>query len=86
MVAEIVYLLCAAASVACAVLLLRGYRQSRTRLLFWACLGFVGLALSDVVLFADLVLLPNIDLFYVRSLAALAGMSVLLYGLVWEVR
>jgi len=86
MMAEAVYLLCAATSVACAALLLRGYRASRTQLLFWASLGFLGLALSDVLLFVDLVLLPQVDLFYWRSGIALAGMGVLLYGLIWEVR
>lgn len=84
MVAELVYALCAATGLLCAVLLLRGYRASRTKLLFWASLCFAGLALNNVLLFIDLILLPQIDLFVWRSVAALAGMSVLLYGLIWE--
>lgn len=82
--AELVYALCAATSVFCALLLFRGYSASRTRLLFWASLCFIGLALNNVLLFVDLILLPQIDLFTWRSAAALSGMSVLLYGLIFE--
>ena len=37
---------------------LRGYRASRTRPLFWASLSFAGLALNNVLLFIDLIMLP----------------------------
>jgi hypothetical protein len=84
--AELVYLLCAATSIMCAALLLRGYRASRTRLLFWASLCFVGLALNNILLFLDRIELPNIDLFWWRTAPALAGMMVLLFGLIWESR
>jgi len=85
-VAETVYLLCAATSTACAVLLLRGYLASRTRLLFWASFCFIGLALNNIFLFVDLILLPQVDLFWWRTLPALGGMAILLYGLIWESR
>ena len=84
--AELVYVLCAATSIACAVLLLRGYARSRTRLLFWSGLCFAGLALNNVVLFVDLVIIPSVDLSLVRSGTALVAMLVLLFGLVWEAR
>jgi hypothetical protein len=84
--AESVYALCALTSILCAALLFRGYRANRERLLFWSSLCFAGLALNNVLLFADLVLLPNIDLFFWRSATALLGMSILLYGLIWESR
>ena len=84
--AELVYVLCAATSIACAVLLLRGYARSRMRLLFWSGLCFAGLALNNVVLFVDLVLIPSMDLSLVRSGTALIAMLVLLFGLVWESR
>jgi hypothetical protein len=84
--AETVYALCASTSILCAVLLFRGYRATRTRLLFWSSLCFAGLALNNVLLFVDLILVPNIDLFFWRAAAALAGMSILLYGLIWESR
>ncbi|HEY6922127.1 MAG TPA: DUF5985 family protein [Steroidobacteraceae bacterium] len=84
--AELVYVLCAATSILCTVLLLRGYLASRTRLLFWASLCFAGLALNNILLFLDLSVLPDIDLFWWRTWAALLGMMVLLFGLIWEIR
>jgi uncharacterized protein DUF5985 len=84
--AELVYLLCAATSVVCAVLLLRGYLASRTRLLFWASICFLGLAINNILLFVDLIVLTDIDLFWWRTLPALLGMLVLLFGLIWEFR
>jgi len=84
--AEVVYALCAAMSVLCATLLLRGYQVTRERLLFWASLGFIGLALNNVLLFVDLIVFPQVDLFVWRNGAALLGMIVLLYGLIWDSR
>jgi hypothetical protein len=85
-VAEAVYLLCAATSIVCGVLLLRGYQVSKTRLLFWASLCFLGFAINNVLLFIDLIILPEIDLYWWRTAPALAGMVLLLYGLIWESR
>jgi hypothetical protein len=84
--AESVYALCGATSILCAVLLLRGYRSTRTRLLFWSSLCFAGLAVNNVILFVDLIIVPQVDLFLWRTVAALVGMTVLLYGLIWEAR
>jgi hypothetical protein len=85
--AEAVYILCAITSILCAALLLRGYRATRTRLLFWASLCFVFLAINNVILYLDLVVLPpQIDLFWYRNMAAMAGMLVLVFGLTWESR
>jgi hypothetical protein len=85
--AEAVYALCAVTSIVCAVMLLRGYRATRTRLLFWASLCFVFLAINNVILYLDLVVLPpQIDLFWYRNVAALIGMVVLVFGLTWESR
>ena len=85
--AEAVYILCALTSILCAVLLLRGYRATRTRLLFWASLCFGFLAVNNVILYFDLVILPpQIDLFWYRNVAALIGMLVLVFGLTWESR
>jgi hypothetical protein len=84
--AEVVYLLCAATSIVCAVLLYRGYTQSRTRLLFWSSLCFAGLALNNVLLFVDLVVVPSIDLSLVRSIVALLALGLLLIGLAWDSR
>lgn len=82
--AEAVYLLCGVTSVACAVLLLRAYMESKTQLLFWSSLCFGGLALNNVLLFVDLVIVPSADLGVIRSALALVGMMVLLLGLVSE--
>lgn len=82
--AEFVYTLCALTSIACAVLLFRGYRKGQRRLLFWSGLCFVGLALNNVLLLIDLYAVPDIDLFTLRTGTALAAMCVLLYGLIWE--
>ncbi|HUI60922.1 MAG TPA: DUF5985 family protein [Steroidobacteraceae bacterium] len=84
--AELVYALCAITSILCAILLLRGYRSSRTRLLFWASLCFVGFALNNVLLFVDLVVLPQVDLFLWRTVPALVGVVLFIYGLIWESR
>ena len=84
--AEIVYALCGLTSIVCALLLTRGYTASKTRFLLWAALCFVGLAIDNVVLFVDLVLLPNVDLFVWRMITALLAMIVLLFGLIWETR
>jgi hypothetical protein len=84
--AEAVYLLCALTSVACALMLYNGYRQTRTRLLFWSSICFAGLALNNIIMFFDLVVATQIDLSLWRSAIALAAMLVLLYGLIWEVK
>ncbi len=84
--ATLVYALCALTSLACAVLLLRGYLSSRARLLLWSGLCFVGLAANNIILLVDKRVVPSIDLSLWRSLPAVAGVAILLYGLVWETR
>lgn len=82
--AAVVYFLCAATSVACAVLLLRSWHASRVRLLMWSALGFTGLAANNVLLFVDRVVVPDRDLTLVRDVSGLAALAVLLFGLIWE--
>ena len=82
----LVYALCALTSLVCVALLVRGYLQSRARLLLWASLCFAGLALNNVLLFVDMRVVPMVDLSVWRSLPALAGVIVLVYGLVWDAR
>ena len=82
--ALVVYSLCAVTSIVCAGLLLRSYFRNRTRLLFWSSLCFLGLAVNNILLFVDLVLVPTIDLSMYRALSALAAIALLLFGLVWE--
>jgi hypothetical protein len=81
-----VYALCALTSIVCAVLLFRGYRASKARLLFWAAVCFVGLALNNILVFVDERVVPTTDLSVWRSIPALVGVAFFVYGLVWEVR
>jgi hypothetical protein len=84
-VAQAVYILCALTSLACALLLLRGYARSKTRLLMWAGLCFLALAADNVILFFDLVIFsPGPDLRLYRNAAAFVGLALLIYGLVWD--
>ena len=83
--ATVVYALCALTSLACAALLLRGYLANRVRLLLWVGLCFAGLALNNVLLFVDLVLLPTaVDLYVPRLITSVASAAILLYGLIWD--
>lgn len=86
MFGNIVYVLCAATSTVCALLLIRGYRQSRSRLLLWSAVCFVGLALNNLMLLIDLGVVPGVDLSLWRVLPAVIGAGALLYSLVWEAR
>lgn len=83
--AEAVYIMCALTSILCAILLIRGWWATRSRLLLWASLCFVGLALDNIAVVVDFVLTPpSIDLFWWRIPPAVAGMAILIYGLVRE--
>lgn len=81
-----VYILGALTSLWCAVLLSSGYRRVGQRLLLWSGLCFAGLALSNVLLFLDLVIFPGLDLHLLRLITAAIATGLLLYGLIWERR
>jgi hypothetical protein len=82
--AATVYLLCGLTSVACALLLLRQHRRTRGGLLFWSTLCFTGLALANILLFTDLVMLPGVDLSGIRNSLMLVSLVLLLFGLIRE--
>lgn len=85
LVKSAVYLLCSASSLLCMALLARSYLRSRSRLLLWSTLCFVGLALNNLFLFIDVVVLPvEVDLLPMRHASALAGLGLLLYGFIWD--
>ena len=84
MLAGLVYLLGALVTALCAVLLLRGYARSRSRLLLWSGCCFVGLTISNALLFVDLQVFPEVDLYMWRLGTAAAAMLLLVYGLVFE--
>ena len=79
-----VYLLGTLVSLFCAFLLLRGYFQTRKHLLLWSGLCFSGLTVSNALVFVDLIILPEINLYHLRLLIAALAMIVLLYGLIWD--
>lgn len=82
----IVFLLCAVTCIVCVALLWRGWRRSGVRLLLWTAACFAGLAINNILLFVDVVLVPDIDLALLRGLPALAGCATLLWAMVWESR
>jgi hypothetical protein len=82
--ATAVYVLSALISIACVVLLARSYLSTRASLLLWAAICFTGLALNNLLLFLDKVVITDADLSTWRSVPALAGLLVLMFGLLWE--
>ena len=82
--AATVYIFEVLTSLLCALLLLRGYVRGRKRLLLWSGLCFTGLAGSNLLIFVDLVLVPDVDLYRYRLVTAAIAMGLLLYGLIWE--
>lgn len=82
---ELVYFLCALASFICAALLLRKFKETRVRLLFWSSACFVCLAANNILLFVDLAVLPKtIDLSGLRNSISLLAVMLLLYGMIWD--
>jgi hypothetical protein len=81
----IVFVLCSLTSGVCALLLFRAHARTKTRLLFWCALCFVLLAISNVLVLADILTPPITNLIAFRQLAALGAVAVLIYGFIWEV-
>ena len=78
----LIYTLCAATALVTAWLLLRAYARTGLRLLFWSGLCFTGLTVNNLLLVADKVAYPDVDLSLPRLLTSLASMTVLLWGLI----
>jgi hypothetical protein len=68
----------------CTVMLFRAYRRTGVRLLFWSALCFFGLMLDNLMLYADLHILPEVSLVIWRKLPGLVAIVLLLFGLIWE--
>lgn len=79
-----VYVLCFLTSAACAALLGRGYRRSRARLLLWSALCFALLALNNLLVIVDLVILTELTFRLERLVVMLAAVGVLLFGFIWD--
>jgi len=80
----VVYILCAATCLLCAIMLFRGYASSRVRLLFWSGLCFAFLIVDNLMLYVDRIVIPDINLSFWRTLPGLVGTVLLLVGLIWE--
>jgi hypothetical protein len=82
--ATVVYALCAATSLFCALLLARGWTRTQARLLLWSAWCFAFLAANNVLLVVDRVVWKSSDLSDVRTGVGLAGLLLLLYGLIFD--
>lgn len=84
MFGPIVYMLCLLTSATCAWLLITSYRRYRQRLLLWSGLCFCLLAVNSLLVFFDIVVLPDVDLSPLRQGTCLLAVAVLLFGFIWE--
>lgn len=80
----LVYMLCLLTCAICAVLLIRSWHKTRTRLLLWTAISFSMLAVNNFFLLADTTLLPSFNLYPFRVGAALLAVTTLIVGLIWE--
>ncbi|HET7778784.1 MAG TPA: DUF5985 family protein [Rudaea sp.] len=83
MFASLVYTLCAITALLCAILLLRAYRSTRSRVLLWSGLCFAGLMLANAVLVLDKIVYTEVDLSPWRHAITLVSLLMLLYGLIY---
>ena len=80
-----VFLLCLATSAACAWLLFRQYSRTRSRLLLWSAICFLGLTFNNLFVVVDILVLSEaMSLLPLRHLTSLLAVSILIYGFVWE--
>lgn len=83
--AEATYVICTITSLASALLMLRSMRGPGGRLLFWGAVFFLGMALNNVALFANKVLIEA-DWSIAPNVVMLVSVAALLYGLIWDVK
>ncbi len=84
--AELTYVMCMLMSIACAFLLIRGYRRDRSPLLLWSSACFGCIAINCAILVLDLVVFPELEFggALLRCILIAAAGLLLLFGLVWE--
>ena len=80
----LVYTLCFATSTLCAYLLGRSFHRARSRLLFWSAVCFALLAVVNFIVVLDMLVYPDVDFRPVRLWLSLIGVSVLLFGFIWD--
>jgi len=81
---DVLYSLCFLTSLSCCLLLIRSYRRSRSALLLWSAACFVLLAINNLLVIIDLIMLPSMDLSAIRLVASFCAVSTLLVGFIWE--
>ena len=79
----IIYLVCVVTSLFCTWLLISAFHRHRQSLLLWSALCFGLLSINNLLVFTDLVVLPEIDLSPARSFTALTAGMLLLCGFIW---
>lgn len=82
---SIVYILCFLTSAACAWLLFASFLKVRQRLLAWSALCFGLIAAANLLVFVDIIVLPDVDLLLLRQLMNFVAIAVMIYGLVVEI-
>ena len=82
--AELIYGLCTILSLTIAAMLWRQHRRVPSRMIYWTALCFSGLALSNLLLVLDKLVMPEIDLRVLRHSVSLLSIGMLLFGLVYE--
>lgn len=82
--ADIVYLLCFLTAALAAGLLVRQFRMVRSPVLLWSAACFVLLALSNLLVVVDELLVPDVFMRQARLGLTLLAVTVLLYGFIWE--
>ena len=82
--APLVYILGTLITALCGYMLWRAYLKVRLRLLLWSAVCFAGLTLTNALVYVDLVIVPQRDLYSLRLVVAALAMATLVFGLVWE--
>jgi hypothetical protein len=82
--AGLIYGLCTLTALLCTWLLLQAWRRSRYKLLLWSGLCFAGLTVNNLLLVADKLIFPDVDMTICRLIMGLGSLMVLLYGLIWD--
>jgi hypothetical protein len=65
-------------------MLLKAHYRQRTRLLLWSGMCFAGLVLENIMLYVDVVVVPDLDLSMWRKLPGVAALAILVFGLIWD--
>ena len=82
--AEVTYVLNALVCLACTWLLFAAWRRGRSRLLLLSASCFALLTMNNLLVLVDELVWTQVDLGVARVASALAGFTILLFGLIWE--